>query len=282
LNTGLSFPELSVIFILLLLFFGSKELPRLIREGTRFWHKIRRYSEKVRRELDEISHSLDTPLDSGSENSDDRFSNDIFRKKRDVRQRYIAARKALTSEQRTEKSRAIWEHLKGDERYKTARSVMVYINTGAEVETKDAIEQMLENGKRVIVPYCCTGSRTMGIAEIKGIENDTTIGTHGILEPIDTLRDNFFKSDLQLIVCPGVAFDKYGGRLGIGGAYYDTFLHELKGRIPIIGIAFDCQIIDDAVPFDYHDISVEQIFSESGAQIPEFDEKGENPVSVAG
>ncbi|MFP4418545.1 MAG: 5-formyltetrahydrofolate cyclo-ligase, partial [Chitinispirillaceae bacterium] len=143
-------------------------------------------------------------------------------------------------------------------------SVMIYLATDDEVYTRNCIEQMLTAGKRVIVPYCYDGVCRLGVAEISDMKKDLVTGKYGIEEPHETIRKNFLKSDIDLVVCPGVSFDRYGARLGRGKGYYDSFLEELKGRVPLIGLAYECQISSDPLPFDYHDIAVDQIITEDG------------------
>ena len=145
---------------------------------------------------------------------------------------------------------------------------MLYVNMGSEVETRGLIAQLIRDGKRVIVPYSRSESRTMGLGEVANIETDIVIGEGKAPQPRPDLRDRFFRSDLQMIVCPGVCFDIYGGRLGRGFAYYDNFLRELRGRVPIFGLAFDCQIYNGHLPFSYSDVPMDQVITESGLLMP--------------
>lgn len=256
-NTGLSLSELLVIFALVLVFFGSKELPALIREIARFMARVRRYSDKLRRELDSEtnpSELSDTPTTTS--------------KKEQLRNQYLLVRKGIEPTIHKEMSERIYRHLKAMPQFVEASAVMVYVSVGKEVATRNAIADMLEIGKRVVVPFCVPGIRDIGLAEITDPEQDLSPGTLGIPEPRRELRGLFFKSDLKLVICPGVAFDKYGSRLGRGKSYYDNFLRELKGRTPLVGLAFNCQIIDGTLPFDYHDIAMDQIITENGLLLP--------------
>jgi 5-formyltetrahydrofolate cyclo-ligase len=82
---------------------------------------------------------------------------------------------------------------------------------------------------------------------------------------LEHLKGNFLKSDLDLVLCPGVAFDTRGARLGRGKHYYDNFLSELKGKIPIVGLAFSCQISNTPLPCDpYSDIRMDEVITEDG------------------
>ena len=146
---------------------------------------------------------------------------------------------------------------------------MIYVSMGSEVETKEMIAEMLNKGKRVLVPYSRGESRSLGMGEITDLDKDIIPGEGKAPEPRPELRDRFFRSDLQLILCPGVGFDIYGGRLGRGFAYYDNFLRELKNKVPIFGLAFDCQMRSEHLPFSYSDVSMDQIVTESGFKLPD-------------
>lgn len=260
--TGLGFTEIMAVLLLVLIFFGSKEVPRFIRETARLLAKARAYSDKVRRELDEISRSVD-PREGNIPPAVD----EVAQKKNALRRRFCAARAKVDEQERREKATRIVEHLMAAEEVRKARAVMVYASMGDEVPTSELISRLQEMGKRVVLPYCRSHSRDLGIAAIEDIETELAPGAFGVSEPIESVRDNFFKSDLHVVVCPGVGFDTYGGRLGRGKAFYDNFLRELSGKVPVYGVAFDCQISRESFPFDYHDVPVDQVVTESGLLI---------------
>lgn len=273
-NMGIGFSEIIVIVLLILIFFGSKELPRFIRDGARLLAKARRYGDKVKEEIDEVTKSLDGPppvphdtLTTGE--------------KQELRKKYIAIRKSMGPADRVEKSRSICATLMSTDQYRQAGAIMMYANMGAEVETVTLIAAALEAGKRVVLPYCRSETRSLGIGEIKDAARDIVIGASNCPEPREDLRDLFFRSDLQLIVCPGVGFDIFGARLGRGLAYYDNFLRELKGRVPIVGLAFDCQVQTNQLPFSYSDVVMDQIITETGFKLPQ-NMVGVTPDSTAG
>jgi 5-formyltetrahydrofolate cyclo-ligase len=256
-NMGLDYSKILLILVLVLIFFGSKEIPNFIRQAARFMAKIRVYSEKVRHEINEIG-KLDEPMPSYDQQAVD--------KKNSLRETYIAKRKALTDAQRAEKSAAIWRHLAKEPAFADAKAVMMYVEMGAEVATRQAIREIIASGRRVVVPYVQEDS-CLGIGEITDPDSDVSAaGQKHIPEPVREKRDNFFKSDIRLIVCPAVAFDIYGARLGRGKGCYDRFLKEMKGKMPVYGVAFDCQILpaDDRLPFAYHDVVMDQVITESG------------------
>ena len=261
-DMGVGFTEILLILLLVLIFFGSKELPKFVRESARLFAKFRSYSDNVRRELNELS--LNTGV-SGPAHEDDT----VRIQKRELRNKYLALRRNLTAAERSEKSRAICGHIMNTPCCQNANAIMVYVNIDSEVETREFIAAMIAAGKRILVPYTRRESRSLGLGEIRDLENDIVTGVNNVPEAKPELRDRFFRSDLQLVLCPGVCFDVFGGRLGRGYAYYDNFLRELRGRVPMFGMAFDCQIHGEHLPFSYSDIPMDQIITESGLKLPD-------------
>jgi 5-formyltetrahydrofolate cyclo-ligase len=255
---GIGFSEIVLIALIVLLFFGSKELPQFIRKASGFMGKIKQATDKVRSEINSLAAPLqEMPVvpDAGAE------------RKKELRTMYSVKRKSIPPTDRNLLSMQIIETLCKLPHYQNAQAICVYVSSPYEVNTREFIDTCILEGKRVIIPYCKKSTRNLGIAEIKNIHTDTTIGDFGILEPHSHLRDNFLRSDLTIIVCPGVAFDRFGGRLGHGGGYYDSFLRELKDRCYFVGIAFGCQIVENSLPFSYHDIPMDQIITENGLLI---------------
>ena len=256
-NVGLDFSEILIIMALILIFFGSKEIPAMLKQAGRLIGQIRMYTDKVRREINDLT-KLDEPMPS--------FDQEIAKKKEALRQVYIGRRKDLGEEQRAAKSAAIWEHLKKDPAFVKAKSVLAYVEIGAEAALRPAILEMLAAGKRVVIPYSHEDS-SMGMGEITNLDKDIVLSQGlSVYEPARERRDNFFKTDIKFVLCPAVAFDRNGSRLGRGKGSYDRFCKELKGTVPIYGLAFDCQIMgpDERLPFAYHDVVVDQVVTESG------------------
>lgn len=269
--SGFGFSEMVVVALIVLLFFGSKEVPRFIRETARLIAKARRYSDKVRRELDSVSRTFEEPLKKKPEQSP-------RAKKMKIRRQMLEVRNGLEKEAAAEQSKSILTRLTEMEEYKKAKVVMTYVSRGSEADTRELIRSCFEDGKRVVVPYCREGGRNLGIAEIQDLENHLQPGTHGVHEPIQDLRDNFLRSDIDLVVCPGIAFDRFGGRLGHGKGYFDMFLEEIKGKATIIAPAFSSQILEEPLPFEYHDVSMDEIVTENGLLLQNNEAEAEEAV----
>jgi 5-formyltetrahydrofolate cyclo-ligase len=260
---GIGFSELVVIGVLILVFFGSKELPNFVRQFAKILAKVRKYTDAVKRELNDVTRSLDLKGEGATT-----YTNDTAEKKKTLRPVYQEIIAKLTPEERAEKSRLIFEHIQSIPEFVKAKAVMVYVSFGNEVDTYPIMDAILAAGKRLIVPFCRSAENTgLGIAAITAPKTELLPGTFSIPEPIESLRENFFKSDLNLILCPGLAFDGNGVRLGRGKGMYDYFLRELKGKVPIFGLCFHNQFATEHLPNYYHDIAVDQVVSEKGLLI---------------
>ncbi|MCU0708918.1 MAG: 5-formyltetrahydrofolate cyclo-ligase [Pirellula sp.] len=146
--------------------------------------------------------------------------------------------------------------------YRAAKTVMFYVDVRDEVRTRQALPQALETGKRIVVPYCVDGELELFWLESM---DELELGMYRILEPKNELRSVASKrlqpEDLDLIMVPGVAFDRTGGRTGHGKGYYDKLLEHARLDTPLIALAFECQMFE-AIPMDEHDVFMDKIVTE--------------------
>jgi len=181
--------------------------------------------------------------------------------KAEIRARAHEARCRLPEKDR--RSQTIGRRLTELPSFQAARSVLMYVHVRHEVHTADCIAQQLAAGRHIVIPYCAGDDlrlfRLRDLAEL-------TIGCFGILEPPVALRSDSERviqpQQLDLLVLPGVAFDRHGGRLGHGRGYFDRLLPQIRTDALLIGLAFDCQIVDRVPMFD-HDVPVDLVVTES-------------------
>ncbi len=151
--------------------------------------------------------------------------------------------------------------------YQSAKTVMFYVDVRDEVQTRQALPSALASGKRIVVPYCLDGE-----LELFWLENmeELELGMYRILEPRNELRTITSKhlqpSDLDLVMVPGVAFDRNGGRTGHGKGYYDKLLQHARLDAPLIALAFECQMFEK-IPAESHDIYMDKIVTENEVYI---------------
>ncbi len=147
--------------------------------------------------------------------------------------------------------------------YALAETIMFYIDVRSEVRTRDDLALALAAGKTIVVPWC----NADGELELFRLENmeELEIGMYKILEPRTELRSLPEKQvnvdTLDLIMVPGVAFDRRGARMGHGKGYYDKLLQHARGNTPLIALAFECQLFDE-IPVADHDIFMDKLITE--------------------
>ncbi len=141
--------------------------------------------------------------------------------------------------------------------YKNAKCILFYLSIGYEVDTYQLIKQALSDGKRVCVPRCYENG-IMDAVEIVSL-NALKPGMYGILEP-DATAPAIYPNDLDLILVPGMAFDRERNRLGRGAGYYDRYLEQTK-RAATIGVCRSSRLFD-AIPYEPHDRKVDVLITE--------------------
>ena len=154
--------------------------------------------------------------------------------------------------QRLRKSRLIKEKLFNLTEFKRAGYVMFYIATDNEVETNFMIAEAQKIGKKIAVPVIFKGEKRL-IASLLENFKELTPGPYKLLQPQNKYIREIPKEKIDLVVVPGLAFDKEGHRLGRGGGYYDRFLADFPSDTPRIGLAFDFQVVK-SLPFLSHDV----------------------------
>ena len=171
--------------------------------------------------------------------------------KKELRAHIKALKKQHTKEQLLEQSLVILNKLEQHSDFIRAQRVMLYNALPDEVQTQAFLEKW-HLCKTIILP-------TVVGDDIIPVEygKDTTfaVGDFNILEP----QNEPYTGDFDLMVVPGVAFDRQGNRIGRGKGYYDRFLCQHL-EVPRIGICFDFQLVDE-VPTEPLDIRMDEVIT---------------------
>ncbi len=134
---------------------------------------------------------------------------------------------------------------------------------GKEPDIRPFLRGFLAKGRTVFLPRFRKETSCYELVKISSLETDVAPGVYGILEPVPSLigaQPPFHAPLQQVWLVPGIAFDRSGNRLGRGKGFYDRLLEGADGVK--IGIAYDCQIAD-AIPSDFHDVSMDYVVTES-------------------
>ena len=183
--------------------------------------------------------------------------------KKQQRKLAVDRRRALTQDERDEKSRVICDiltRLIKEPRYSEVRTIFSYRGTWDEVNV-DAFNNWAEvQGYRVAYPI----SLPNGImkAAVPAEENAWHRAAYGILEPVMKNSKILEPRDIDLIIVPCVAFDEHGNRCGHGAGYYDRFMTCMSPE-SLIMVAFEAQRLEKLIT-EETDIPVPTIVTETG------------------
>lgn len=111
--------------------------------------------------------------------------------------------------------------------YRSAKTVLVYVSTPIEVDTFKIIEGAWRDGKKVAVPRCIPGTRSMEFHYINSFD-ELSSGTFGVLEP-DEAAPIVTDFNGCLMLLPALSIDYLGYRLGYGKGYYDRYMSRFNG-----------------------------------------------------
>ncbi len=170
-----------------------------------------------------------------------------------IRNEILEKRKRMSLNEVNVLSKNITNNFKSD--FFSYSTYLLYSSFGNEVDTSRLINSLQKEGKSVFLPILRSDG-LLGIGEFVS-ENDLVKNRFGIFEPSTAVNVKNF----DIVVVPGVAFDKNCDRLGFGKGYYDRLLTEIKTKLKI-GLSYDLQIVDE-LPSEVHDIPMDIVLTET-------------------
>lgn len=174
-------------------------------------------------------------------------------RKREFRQSVAQKKREIGCETLHSLSVEIIKHLESTDDFKSAASILAYYSLPFEVETAEAIDSWAQT-KTIYLPVV-VGDQ-LKIKRYNG-KSSLSKGAFGVFEPNGEIMDDL--SVIDLVLVPGVAFDKNRNRMGYGKGFYDKLLPLLRAKK--VGICFDFQLFEE-IPTDSFDQSVDFIVSE--------------------
>jgi 5-formyltetrahydrofolate cyclo-ligase len=180
--------------------------------------------------------------------------------KNELRKRLLKDRLAMAPALVKQWSERVQAHFLGSQGYCDAGCIGFYAAFDNEVDTRTAFERARSDGKITAFPKV-TGPGEMVYLEERLYEKMQP-NQWGILEPADG-RQQVAISDLDLVVVPGVGFDRSGLRLGFGGGFYDRLLERVKPETVTVGFGYSFQVLDK-IPKAGHDRKVKRVVTEQG------------------
>ena len=171
-----------------------------------------------------------------------------FERKKEIRQKMLALRRALSASEKEEKSRALTGNLISLKVYQEARRILTYLAMPGEADLDPLIRRALADGKEVYVPVCLAAHQ-MEAGRLLDMEHFVK-GPYG-LRDLPKGYSTISPEEIDLVLVPGVAGSPDGTRLGMGAGYYDRYLSKVPYEKRVL-VLWDFQVVEElpSEPFD--------------------------------
>ena len=172
-----------------------------------------------------------------------------------VRKQMRDLKRAVPAEEKLRRSEVIMRRVEQSPLFAQAKVVLLYWSMADEVQTHAFVNRWYKD-KVVLLP--CVVGDDLVLRQYTGPECLVAGEQFGIGEP--TGEEYTDLDHIDLIIVPGVAFDRQGNRMGRGRGFYDRLLKTTPTAVKV-GLAFDFQMLDH-IPVEPHDIRMNLVISE--------------------
>lgn len=180
--------------------------------------------------------------------------------KQRLREERLAAREALSEQERSVLDNRITQKLLATSEYAEATTVLTYVSVSSEVSTRMFIECALRDGKTVAVPRCLPG-HCLEFVAIASLEQ-LVAAPFNLLEPAKELPAvTEDQKNNSICIVPALLVDTKGYRLGYGAGFYDRFLSTYPGKK--ICLAYQQSLSRTTLPHTAFDVAVDVVITES-------------------
>lgn len=182
--------------------------------------------------------------------------------KKVLREETIKLLKDISVEKRQEIERNLESILIRQSYWKEAKTIGITLSQSLEWNTRSIIKRAWDEGKQVAVPKCLPKTKEMEFYLINSFDQ-LELAYFNIMEPLPNKAKKVNNNEIDLLVVPGLIFDKKGYRIGFGGGYYDRFLTSFKNKTVSLLSSYQ---LKDEIPRMEHDLPVQHLITEMGAR----------------
>ena len=176
--------------------------------------------------------------------------------KTEIRRRMRELKRAVTAEEKLRRSETVMRSVEQLPEFQRARVVLLYWSMADEVQTHAFVERWYKE-KTLLLP--CVDGDDLVLRQYTGPECMVAGEQFGIGEPTGEEWKDL--GAVELIVVPGVAFDKQNNRMGRGRGFYDRLLKSTPNAVKV-GVAYDFQMLD-TIPVEPHDVKMNRVITEN-------------------
>ncbi len=185
-----------------------------------------------------------------------------------LRRKLRHARRQLTPAQQRLAARRLYRQLTHHPQFRRARHIALYLPNDGEIDPRLLLQAAQRRGKATYLPVLNPWPRTrMVFQRIKPGER-LRRNRFGIFEPVIRSSRQRRVWALDLLLMPLVGFDGNGGRLGMGGGFYDRSLayramRKKSHKPTLLGLAHECQRVD-RLPLESWDVALQATVTDQG------------------
>ena len=181
--------------------------------------------------------------------------------KQGIRQKLLERLLSLAKNEIKRRSKNVEDRLSELPIYKQAKVIMVYYPLRGEADILRKIRKDL-GSKRFCFPVMDLKAKNLRIFEITNLDEDFCVGAWGVMQPDTEKTKEVDIKEIDVVIVPGLAFDRQRNRLGRGAGFYDRFLQDITPPTKKVGIAFEFQILENLPTNLSWDQKVDTIISE--------------------
>ncbi|KAM4596094.1 5-formyltetrahydrofolate cyclo-ligase [Fundulus diaphanus] len=177
---------------------------------------------------------------------------------------------ALSAAEKQRQSRLLSDRLFKHPKYISSERIAVFLSMDDEVCTEEIIKDMFKRGKSCFIPRYQSSNSHMDMLKLSSLQDLETLPltSWNIRQPAEDCKSReeaLSSGGLDLMLMPGLGFDLFGGRLGRGKGFYDTYLRRCskhpKGKPYTIALAFKEQLCQK-IPVDANDVVIDEVLYE--------------------
>lgn len=184
--------------------------------------------------------------------------------KRLLRRRFLEERRALGQAERERTGRVLRSSLWARPWTSTATAVACYWSVDDEPDTRPLVTALWKRGVRVLLPVFLPG----GDLDWAAYEGPDSLeeARYGLLEPTGHRYGVHAPARVDLVVCPALAVDGRGVRLGRGAGCYDRALSHKGPRTPVVVPLHEGELVEE-LPAEEHDVPVDAVVTPAGLRV---------------
>ncbi|MCM3739650.1 5-formyltetrahydrofolate cyclo-ligase [Oceanobacillus luteolus] len=152
------------------------------------------------------------------------------------------------------------EHLTSSNFWKQADTIGITVSGGFEWDTEPIIRKGWLDGKTIVVPKCIPDAKKLDFYQLENFDQ-LEESFFNLMEPNPDKTTKVEKDVIDLIIVPGLLYDKRGYRVGFGGGYYDRFLADFSRDT--VSILYSGQLMEE-LPNEAFDVPVKHLITENG------------------